>query len=103
MLLRRDEPGTYDAGEVCTAADVPPRRMRGIGGVSVTDRTQDARMVVDGGVSHLADRNAEQLLASWRQLQADLPSLSARLHADKLDAIRPDVALPRDVNVADED
>jgi photosystem II stability/assembly factor-like uncharacterized protein len=43
------------------------------------------------------------VLQAWQRLQADLPALAARLHADKLGVIRPDLPLPRDVNVADEE
>jgi hypothetical protein len=43
------------------------------------------------------------LVSSWRQLQADLPALNARLRAARLAPIRADLPPPRDLNVADED
>ncbi len=42
-------------------------------------------------------------LGTWQQLQADLPSVNARLSAAKLAPIRSDLPPPRDVNAADED
>jgi len=43
------------------------------------------------------------LLSSWRQLQAELPALNARLLAGKLAPIRADLPPPRDLNAADRD
>jgi photosystem II stability/assembly factor-like uncharacterized protein len=43
------------------------------------------------------------LLSSWRQLQADLAALNARLRAARLAPIRADLPPPRDLNVADAD
>ena len=42
-------------------------------------------------------------MGSWQKLQADLPELNSRLKAAKLTPLRPDLAPPRDVNVADEE
>ena len=43
------------------------------------------------------------LLADWRGLAADLGALNRQLKAAKLAMVRPDLAPPRDVNLADED
>jgi hypothetical protein len=43
------------------------------------------------------------LMGSWQKLQADLPELNSRLKAAKLTPLRPDLAPPRDVNVAGEE
>ena len=43
------------------------------------------------------------LMGTWQRLQADLPDLNKRLKAAKLTPIRPDLAPPRDENLADEE
>jgi len=43
------------------------------------------------------------LLSTWKQLQADLPALNARLRAGKLAPIRAELPPPRDLNAADRD
>jgi len=42
-------------------------------------------------------------MGTWQRLQADLPDLNKRLKAAKLTPIRPDLAPPRDENLADEE
>ena len=42
-------------------------------------------------------------LADWRKLTADLPALNRQLKAAKLAVVRPELAPPRDVNIADEE
>jgi hypothetical protein len=43
------------------------------------------------------------LMGAWQKLQADLPDLNKRLTAAKLAPIRPELAPPRDANLADEE
>ena len=50
-----------------------------------------------------ARRALAGLLSSWRQLQADLPALNARLRSARLAPIRADLPPPRNLNVADAD
>jgi hypothetical protein len=44
-----------------------------------------------------------RLMEPWQKLQADLPDLNRHLTAAKLAPIRPDLAPPRDANLADEE
>jgi hypothetical protein len=43
------------------------------------------------------------LMADWHKLQGELPDLNRQLKAAGLAPVRPDLAPPRDVNVADEE
>ena len=43
------------------------------------------------------------LMETWQKLQADLPDLNKHLTAAKLAPIKPDLAPPRDANLADEE
>jgi hypothetical protein len=43
------------------------------------------------------------LLATWNQLQKELPALNKTLRSAKLTPIRPEMPPPRDLNVADEE
>jgi hypothetical protein len=43
------------------------------------------------------------LMETWQKLQADLPDLNKHLTAAKLTPIRPELAAPRDANLADEE
>jgi photosystem II stability/assembly factor-like uncharacterized protein len=42
-------------------------------------------------------------LADWRRLEADVPALNRQLEAAKLTEVRPELAPPRDANLADEE
>ncbi|MGH8140332.1 MAG: VPS10 domain-containing protein [Steroidobacteraceae bacterium] len=55
------------------------------------------------GASETAHEALSGLLATWQQLQADLPALNKRLRASKLARIRPDLPPSRDLNAADEE
>jgi hypothetical protein len=48
-------------------------------------------------------RELAGLMTRWQQLQTELPELNSKLRAAKLAPIRPELAPPRDLNVADED
>jgi photosystem II stability/assembly factor-like uncharacterized protein len=48
-------------------------------------------------------RELAGLMTRWQQLQSELPELNSKLRAAKLAPIRPELAPPRDLNVADED
>jgi photosystem II stability/assembly factor-like uncharacterized protein len=50
-----------------------------------------------------AQKQLAPLLAAWSQLQEQLPALNKRLRNAKLTPIRPEMAAPRDLNVADEE
>jgi photosystem II stability/assembly factor-like uncharacterized protein len=50
-----------------------------------------------------AEHQLSGLLDNWQQMQSALPQLNQRLRAVKLAPVRPDLAPPRDLNVADED
>ena len=48
-------------------------------------------------------KKAMPLLATWNQLQKELPALNKRLSSARLAAVRPELPAPRDLNVADEE
>jgi photosystem II stability/assembly factor-like uncharacterized protein len=62
-----------------------------------------APTAAQASAAQVADAASTQLLRTWRQLQDDLPALNARLHANKLAEVRPDLPPPQDINEADED
>jgi hypothetical protein len=53
--------------------------------------------------SAAADEALSGVLSTWRQIQADLPTLNARLRAARMAPIRADLPPPRDLNAADKD
>jgi hypothetical protein len=53
--------------------------------------------------SEALQKKAAPLLAAWKQLQAGLPALNKRLRSARLAPVRPELAAPRDLNVADEE
>lgn len=66
-------------------------------------RADAAPTVAQLNASEAAQKEFTDLLDTWQQLQSELPTLNARLRADKFAQIRPDLPPPRDLNVADED
>lgn len=70
---------------------------------SEVTRGDAAPTAAQRSVTDSVQRTLTNLLADWRQLQADLPELNKRLHAAGLATVRPDLAPPRDANEADLD
>jgi photosystem II stability/assembly factor-like uncharacterized protein len=70
------------------------------------------KQVVDGDAAPTAaqlsacdamQKKATPLLATWNQLQKELPALNKRLSSARLAPVRPELPAPRDLNVADEE
>ena len=53
--------------------------------------------------SEAVRKKALPLLETWNQLQSELPALNKRLRSARLAPVRPELAPPRDLNVADEE
>jgi hypothetical protein len=53
--------------------------------------------------SEAVRKKALPLLETWNQLQSELPALNKRLRSARLAPLRPELAPPRDLNVADEE
>jgi len=66
-------------------------------------RADAAPTAAQMSASAAAEAALSGLLTTWRQLQADLPTLNKRLRAAKIAQIRADLPPPRDLNAADED
>jgi photosystem II stability/assembly factor-like uncharacterized protein len=66
-------------------------------------RADAAPTAAQVSASETAQTAIAGLLRTWQQLEADLPALNKRLHADKLARIRPDLPPARNLNAADED
>lgn len=66
-------------------------------------RADAAPTVSQQSAADAAQKGLAVLLADWRGLAADLGALNRQLKAAKLAMVRPDLAPPRDVNLADED
>jgi len=66
-------------------------------------RADSAPTAAQVSASNTALANLAPLLATWQQLQGDLPALNARLRADKLAVIRPELSPSRDANEVDEE
>ncbi|MDB6100429.1 MAG: hypothetical protein JWO52_428, partial [Gammaproteobacteria bacterium] len=53
--------------------------------------------------SEAAQKKAMPLLETWNQLQSELPGVNKKLRSAGLAPVRPELAAPRDLNVADEE
>jgi hypothetical protein len=53
--------------------------------------------------SEAVQKKAAPLLQTWNQLQSELPALNRKLRSAGLTPVRPELAPPRDLNVADEE
>ncbi len=62
-----------------------------------------APTAAQASAAQAADAASATLLRTWQQLQDGLPALNARLRADQLPEIRPNLPPPRDINEADVD
>jgi photosystem II stability/assembly factor-like uncharacterized protein len=66
-------------------------------------RADAAPTAAQASASEATAVQAHGLLGAWRGLETDLPGLNARLHAAGLAPLRPELALPPDRDVADEE
>jgi photosystem II stability/assembly factor-like uncharacterized protein len=62
-----------------------------------------APTTAQAGASEAVRKKALPLLERWHQLQSELPALNKRLRSARLAPVRPELAPPRDLNVADEE
>jgi photosystem II stability/assembly factor-like uncharacterized protein len=104
-LLGTGEKPANEAQPTGTAPRVPlPDVQERIAGLyTEVTRADAAPTVSQQSAADAAQKGLAALLADWRGFAADLGALNRQLKAAKLATVRPDLAPPRDVNLADED
>ncbi|HET9389875.1 MAG TPA: hypothetical protein VFO44_09535 [Steroidobacteraceae bacterium] len=99
--------GPKKSGEEPSQAETKPTLTEEQGRISALygelARADAAPTAAQSAGADAAQQALTPLLGTWQQLQAELPALNARLHSAKLATVRPDLAPPRDLNVADEE